>query len=305
MKARSGEENISMRITGRRTGGFTLIELLVVIAIIAILAAMLLPALGRAKDKAYDASCRSNLKQWGVIWRLYADDHNDSYVTGAAVPNLPERAEWLGALRQYYGQKPPLLVCPVTGTIQNGAAAGQREVRVAWNFDRAGGTVRNGGARSAYSFATDNNGGYPDPGDAQGRPLLASYGANLWIYNPAQQTGNIQNRPVVNTWRKQTAILRAADTPLQADSMWRGGGPGYHTTQAHRRPQFNSEWQGAGHEFMHFAMMRHGKGINLVFVDGSARNVRARRLWELEWHKGFNVNHVHTLGPTYFPQWMR
>src|SRR5215472_16659082 len=87
---------ISVKRKPKRSGGFTLIELLVVIAIIAILAAMLLPALSKAKERALTAQCIGNLRQLQLCYRMYCDENNNLLPPNGGTVTTGAANSWIG-----------------------------------------------------------------------------------------------------------------------------------------------------------------------------------------------------------------
>lgn len=268
----------------KKLKGFTLIELLVVISIIAILLSVMLPALRIAKQRARGIICRSNLKQWGVIWQIYASENNDKFPT--RIPGSGNtRGDWIVPLRDVWDTYGDIVRCPSAS-----------------KYIDYGVGQPHGSYKSTYLIGMV---------DASGKSEDCSYGMNVWVYSgPPDITGY----PMKNYWQSLTVSgYSTSKIPIFMDSMWRGGLPDYQNGDAITMPNSESETNGF-HEFTwkggirQFAMPRHGgtsnAGTNVLVFDLSANHVNIKDMWKLKWHRNFNSAGYEAVTGQRFPDWM-
>ena len=162
-----------------RPRGFTLIELLVVIAVIALLLAILLPTVQRVRRQAKAVACRSNLRQWGLVWPMYTEQNDSKFPWPASRnPTAPMNfaIDWRAELEGFYSNDRKILFCPMTTkTLAEGA-----QVRYAITVDsiwgRKSSYAANGWIFDAFSIGRTvppTYWGTPDVPNAYKVPVMA------------------------------------------------------------------------------------------------------------------------------------
>ncbi|MBM4024102.1 MAG: type II secretion system protein [Planctomycetes bacterium] len=258
---------------------FTLIELLVVIAIIALLMSILMPALQRVRKQARTVACLSNLKQWGIWFAMYAEDHNGRFMKGFTITN--QRA--VQVLGQYHQCDDKILTCP------NATKPWFDETGVATGLE---GTFL--GSTTAWGYYSLS--GLP-------RRIKGSYGINAYCNDPPSGS-EPHSRPAANFWRGPN-VAGAGYVPLWMDALRYNGVP-LHTDVP---PPFDGERWNDNAQMGRYCANRHDGFAGCLFLDYSARKVGLKELWTLKWHKAFNQSGPWTkaggMQTSDWPAWLR
>ena len=239
-----------------RRRAFTLIELLVVIAIIAILAALLLPALTKAKDRAKTISCNSSLRQWGLALQMYLTDNNDGIPHDGMNPTTYNPGDsiqanaWFTLLPEYVAEKP--LSAYTTNATANSSEKNSRIVP----FPDGLGKIYN--CTAARMVANDFSQIDGNGTGIYGKDGFFSLGMNIDLKRNLPNYSSTYDYPQMP---KITKIKRPTDTVFMFDMAFSPSSEGdVNSSQKYKSSNPANRWRS-------FAS-RHTKGGNINFLEG-------------------------------------
>ena len=254
---------------------FTLIELLVVIAIIGLLMAVILPSLRKAKQAALNVICKNNLRQWGMVFVMYADDNGGSFHGGWA-GEASKSNWWMDAGRLYYDDIGEFRCCPTATRPVNqkdGSAGGPGEGKEPF---------------AAWGYQPDF---FKNPDD------YGSYGVNGWLENKPDvmfddQGGSVPVSWKPKFWRKKTTVKSPSQVPLILEAKWIDTWP---EPSDGPPSQENLSVGTSGGMMARVCQNRHNERQDVTFVDGSVETIGLKKLWKLKWHRDFDTGGPWTL----------
>jgi len=258
-----------------RPSGFTLIELLVVLAVVALLMALVLPALSRGKARATRAACMSNLRQLALAWQMYADDHNDQLV-----PNGYGTVESLGRTRLW-----------VLGGTHHAHAAHRSSLT---NAD-----FLTDPSYAAFASYLPSAKVYKCPADrllVDGQPKVRSYALNAYLgWAHPEGGGEFLLSPMHQNFRKLSELAWAAPSErLQFVDV----APEWLCHAA-----FGVAMMGV---FYQFPSAEHGPASPLSFADGHVRVQRWQDPWTVQMARTPFVTHLNwAFSPSADLRWLR
>ena len=277
----------------RKRNAFTLVELLVVIGIIALLIGILLPSLSKARKQAANVKCLANLHQIALAYMQYAGNNRGKmpvYLNSSGTMD-PAYVTWQEQLRPYYGKTltpgvyedthSSIRLCPEAAdlldpTFTTGEGGAWGDAGHAWNFQLT------------------------NAADVKGLPLrlFSSYGINGWVYNAQSTDPNDSSTSQLIGYsgstdfndylskKLNTTDGRASECPLIGDGIRLDGWPmatdqgpvaaGYTVTAGCQ--------SFVGNNMGRYTLNRHGRTMNMAFMDGHAAPVPIHTLWNLRWN---------------------
>ena len=295
------------RPAGTCSRGFTLIELLVVIAAIALLMAILVPALSRARKQAQAMVCQSRLRQWGTILALYAQDNEGRFpcdLSGSAgiwllwgtVLNVNSKDPNASQDSLYHFRTKNIACCPLgTRHYADSNPSTGFPISVPTSINTGPGSFGLGTPDLSYPAWKIY---LPAPG------FIGSYGLNRFLFRPHFQSTLTFVPPAELTRGAQIFSLgNKANIPVVLDSAAPYGGPP--SPNESPSPDLTCvrglSWP--------FCVSRHGDSVNGVFLDWSVRKIGLKELWKLKWFVDFDTNGPWTKAGGVqredWPQWMR